>query len=261
MIQRKLLSEKPELLQKATENKAAQEEAKQQAKNSRLAGDKKQLDNWVKEKNLNEDMVDSDFREKVMKIDLPLEEKKNLLTLHHVLRDEREMLRDDLTAHEADRIAMSDDQLRNAVADTITCYLAQNLLSSEVNKMVKNAEEHPNVTPKLSKELSELACINAKGDAATAIKNKQADQTIELRNKDRIKASHLEMHEVNSMLFGTGRDRISATKRMIARVNNNAQAAVSAAPNPQEELQAQKQAQNQQTQQTKQQKGPKIKIG
>lgn len=245
MIQRKLFSAKPELLEKAKANKAAQAEAKQQAKGKKLADDQKALNDWAKEKGLSEDAVDMSFREKLQGTGLPLETQKSLLTLHHTLRDERRAQRIDLREHLDNNIEISGDRLRNYAADAITCYLTENLLNSEVRKIAENAAKNLDYVPKLSKELSELACLGADGDAQTAMKDKLAAQTAELRESDAMQSTHIDVREIKGMLLG--QDKISATKRMMTRVNNNAQpAAGNFAPQHQVQHQAQHQAQNQQ---------------
>lgn len=245
MIQRKLFSAKPELLEKAKANKAAQAEAKQQAKGKKLADDQKALNDWAKEKGLSEDAVDMSFREKLQGTGLPLETQKSLLTLHHTLRDERRAQRIDLREHLDNNIEISGDRLRNYAADAITCYLTENLLNSEVRKIAENAAKNPDYAPKLSKELSELACLGADGDAQTAMKDKLAAQTAELRESDAMQSTHIDVGEIKGMLLG--QDRISATKRVMTRVNNNAQpAAGNFAPQHQVQHQAQHQAQKQQ---------------
>ena len=244
MMQRKLFSAKPELLEKAKENKAAQAEAKRQAKSKKLADDQKALNDWAKEKGLSEDAVDLSFREKLQETGLPLETQKNLLTLHHTLRDERHAQRADLREHLDNNIEISDDRLRNYAADAITCYLAENLLNSEVRKIAENAAKNLDYVPKLSKELSELACVGADGDAQTAMKDKLAAQTAELRENDAMQSTHIDVREIKAMLLGG--DKISATKHMIARVNNNAQIPTgNSAPQHQVQHQVQHQAQQQ----------------
>lgn len=239
MIQRKLFTEKPELMEKAEANKAAQAEAQRQAQLKKATDDHKALNDWAKEKNLSDDEVDKNFREKLSKTGLPLEEQKKLLVLHHILRDERHALRIDVSEHMENNIEMTSDQLHNCAADAITGYLAESLLSSEVRKLVENAEKDPNAKPKLSKDLAELACVSAEGDAESAIKDKLADQTAKLRDSDAMQATHIDMREVRAMLHG--KERISATKHLIARVNNNAQPATDASHSQQVKKQPQKQ--------------------
>ncbi len=241
MLQRKLFVAKPELVEKAKANKEAQAEAKRQAKSKKLADDQKALNDWTKEKGLSDDEVDKDFREKLNQTGLPLETQKNLLTLHHVLREERRTLRIDVSEHMENNIEMSDDQLHNCAADAITAYMAESLLSSEVRKLVELAEKNPDHTPKISAELSELACVGVEGDAESAMKEKLADQTIRLRESDAMQATHIDIREVRSMLHG--KDWINATKRMITRVNNNAQPAADASRSQQVQVQNQKQTQ------------------
>lgn len=185
------------------------------------------------------------FREKLQGTGLPLETQKSLLTLHHTLRDERRAQRIDLREHLDNNIEISGDRLRNYAADAITCYLTENLLNSEVRKIAENAAKNLDYVPKLSKELSELACLGADGDAQTAMKDKLAAQTAELRESDAMQSTHIDVGEIKGMLLG--QDRISATKRMMTRVNNNAQpAAGNFAPQHQVQHQAQHQAQKQQ---------------
>lgn len=239
MIQRKLFAEKPELVEKAKANKEAQAEAKRQAKSKKLTDDQKALNDWTKEKGLNDDQVDQSFREKLNQTGLPLETQKNLLTLHHVLREERRALRIDVSEHMENNVEMSDDQLRNCAADAITCYVVENQLNSEVRKIAENAEKNLDYTPKLSKELSKLTSVGAEGDAEAAIKEKLADQTMKLRESDAMQATHIDVREVRNMLHG--KEWINATKRMIARVNNNAQSVADVSHSQQAQKQTQKQ--------------------